>query len=58
MKQKIDISLKNAELIFDEDEIKIIEHLKDADLEFKLEDILRKFEGQQFNMTLSTTNDL
>ena len=58
MKQKIDISLKNAELIFDEDEIKIIEHLKDTDLEFKLEDILRKFEGQQFNMTLSTTNDL
>lgn len=58
MKQKIDISLKNAELIFDEDEIKIIEHLKDADLEFKLENILRKFEGQQFNMTLSTTNDL
>lgn len=58
MKQKIDISLKNAELIFDEDEIKIIEHLKDADLEYKLENILRKFEGQQFNMTLSTTNDL
>lgn len=58
MKQKIDISLKNAEVVFDEDVIKIIEHLKDSDLEFKLENIFRNFEGQQFNMTLSTTNDL
>lgn len=58
MKQKVDISLKNCEVIFEDNDIKVIEHTKDEDLEFRLEDILRKFEGQMFNMTLSTTNDI
>lgn len=58
MKQKVDISLKNCEVIFEDNDIKLIEHTKDEDLEFRMEDILRKFEGQMFNMTLSTTNDI
>lgn len=58
MKQKIDVTLKNCEVIFEEDRIVLIEHIKENDLEFNLEDIMRKFEGQTFNMTLSTTNNI
>ncbi|MGL4802023.1 MAG: hypothetical protein ACRC18_07130 [Cetobacterium sp.] len=58
MKQKIDVTLKGCEVIFEEDRIIILEHLKDSDQEFNLEDIMRKFENQTFNMTLSTTNDI
>ena len=58
MKQKTDVSLKNCEVLFEEDGITIVEHMKDGDIPFNIEDILRKFEGQTFSMTLSTTNDL
>ena len=58
MKQKTDVSLKNCEVLFEEDGITIVEHMKDGDIPFSIEDILRKFEGQTFSMTLSTTNDL
>lgn len=58
MKQKIDVTLKNCEVVFEEDRIVIVEHLKDSDLEFNMDDIMRKFENQTFNMTLSTTNDI
>lgn len=58
MKQKIDVTLKNCEVVFEEDKMIIVEHLKDSDLEFNMDDIMRKFENQTFNMTLSTTNDI
>ena len=59
MKQKLDINLKQCEIVFKEDEVIIIEHTKDEDLEFNLvEDIFKKFKGQIFNITLSTTKDI
>ena len=45
MKDSKSTSLKNCELVFNDDGISIIEHTKDEDKEFLLEDILRKYEG-------------
>lgn len=59
MKQKLDINLKQCEIIFKDDKALIVEHTKDEDLEFDLvEDIFKKFKGQIFNITLSTTKDI
>lgn len=45
MKDSKSTSLKNCELVFNDDGIIIIEHAKDNDKEFLLEDVLRKYEG-------------
>lgn len=45
MKDSKSTSLKNCELVFNDDGIVVIEHIKDNDKEFLLEDILRKYEG-------------
>lgn len=45
MKDSKSTSLKNCELVFNDDGIIIIEHAKGDDKEFLLEDILRKYEG-------------
>lgn len=58
MKQKLDINLKQCEIFFEDGKTMIVEHTKDADLRFDLVDIFKKFQGQMFNITLSTTTDL
>ena len=45
MKDSKSTSLKNCELVFNDDGIVVVEHAKDDDKEFLLEDILRKYEG-------------
>lgn len=45
MKDSKSTSLKNCELLFNDDGIVVVEHAKDDDKEFLLEDILRKYEG-------------
>lgn len=59
MKQKLDINLKQCEVKIEDGVATITEHTKDEDLIFDLvDDIIKKFEGQMFNITLSTTKDL
>ncbi|WP_270504456.1 hypothetical protein [Paraclostridium sordellii] len=59
MRQKLDINLKQCELMFEDNKVIVIEHTKDEDLQFDLiEDIFKKFKGQTFNITLSTSKDL
>lgn len=46
MKNSTSTSLKNCQLLFEEDKVIIIESAKDKDKEFDLvEDILKKYEG-------------
>lgn len=55
-KKKRTLALSKAELVFDEDGIKVIEHLKEEDKPHVLEDLLRDFEGCQ-NLTISVSTE-
>lgn len=46
MKNSTSTSLKNCQLLFEEDKVIVIESIKDEDKEFDLvEDVLKKYEG-------------
>lgn len=46
MKNSTSTSLKNCQLLFEEDKVIVIESTKDEDKEFDLvEDVLKKYEG-------------
>lgn len=46
MKNSTSTSLKNCQLLFEEDKVIVIESTKDEDEEFDLvEDVLKKYEG-------------
>ena len=58
-KKKRTLALSKAELIFDLDGIKVIEHLKEEDREHSLEDLLRDFDGcQNLSITVSTEKEI
>lgn len=57
-KKKRTLALTKAELVFDIEGIKVIEHLKE-DREHVLEDLLRDFDGcQNLSITVSTEREI
>lgn len=58
-KKKRTLALTKAELVFDIEGIKVIEHLKEEDREHVLEDLLRDFDGcQNLSITVSTEKEI
>lgn len=58
-KMSTSTKITKAELIFEEDGIKIIEHQKESDVEYSLEEILRVYEGKaNLNISISTDREL
>lgn len=52
-------SWKNAEILFGDDGIKILERLKDEEVETKLEDALRDYEGcMNLSISISTKAEI
>ena len=50
------LQFKKAELIFEEDKVIAIEHLKNEDKEYDVFDLLRDFEGCQ-NLTINISTE-
>lgn len=58
-KKKRTLALSKAELIFDLDGIKVIEHLKEESKEYFLENLLKDFEGcQNLVINISTEKEI
>lgn len=55
-KRKRSLNLSKTELIFEDDKVIAIEHLKDEDKTYDLVDLLREFEGCQ-NLTISVSTE-
>ena len=52
-------SFKNAEIIFSDEGIKVLERLKEEEVETDLESALREFEGiQNLAMSISTKSEI
>lgn len=58
-KKKRTLALTKAELVFDVDGIKVIEHLKEESKEYFLENLLKDFEGcQNLVINISTEKEI
>ena len=55
-KKKRSLNISKAEFLFEEDGIKILEHLKDSDREYELVDLIKDFEGCS-NLTISISTE-
>lgn len=53
------VSFKNAEIIFSDEGIKVLERLKEEEVETDLESALREFEGiQNLAISISTKSEI
>ena len=58
-KRKRSLGFSKAELVFEEDQVLVIEHLKDEDKEHNLIELLKDFEGcQNLSITVSTEREI
>ncbi|MGL5649984.1 MAG: YonK family protein [Clostridium sp.] len=58
-KKKKTISMKNAEVLFGDEGIKILERLKEEEIETDLETVLREFEGcANISITIATESEI
>ena len=58
-KKKRTLALTKAELVFDIEGIKVIEHLKEESKEYFLENLLKDFDGcQNLSITVSTEREI
>ncbi|HJG96447.1 MAG TPA: hypothetical protein K8V90_05025 [Romboutsia timonensis] len=55
-KRKRSLNLSKTELIFEDDKVIAIEHLKNEDKEYDVFDLLRDFEGCQ-NLTINISTE-
>ena len=58
-KRKRSLNLSKTELIFEDDKVIAIEHLKDEDKEYDLIELLKDFEGcQNLSIPISTEKEI
>jgi hypothetical protein len=55
-KRKRSLNISKAEFLFEEDGVKVIEHLKENDREYELIDLIKDFEGCT-NLTISISTE-
>ena len=58
-KRKRSLNLSKTELVFEDDKVIVIEHLKDEDKEYDLIELLKDFEGcQNLSISISTEKEI
>ena len=58
-KRKISLNLSKTELVFEDDKVIAIEHLKNDIKEYDLIELLKDFEGcQNLNISISTEKEI
>lgn len=55
-KRKRSVNVSKAEFLFEEDGVKVIEHLRESDREYELLDLIKDFEGCT-NLTISISTE-